>query len=261
MPETIDPFKLPFDEAIAYYRAKLPLPSTSWDTFADAAQDFAFTVATVTEAELLNDVYSLVLSGLENGDSYGEFKKGFDQAIDKAGWNPANRPWRTNLIFMQNLSSAYSAGRYKQQTDPEMLRLRPYWQWSHSNSRVPRPHHLALDSKIFPADDPFWKTSYPPSGFLCRCRVFALSQRDIDREGLAVETPPQETVAIHDKATGERKRVPAINGQPIAEPGFTTAPGGSDAQNREQILQRGLDRLPLKLREQAIQAIESRRNR
>ncbi|MBW4668425.1 MAG: phage head morphogenesis protein [Cyanomargarita calcarea GSE-NOS-MK-12-04C] len=256
----IDPFSLPFTEAIAYFKSKTPLPSTAWDDFADAAQDHAFTVASVTSGQLLGDVYNLVLSGLENGDSYGEFKKGFDQAIDKAGWNPANRGWRTNIIFMTNLRQAYAAGRYKQMSDPEVLKLRPYWRYQHGDSRVPRPAHLSLDGKIYPADSPFWQTCFAPNGFGCRCRIFSLSQREIEREGLTVDTPPQETVAIRDKVTGELKRVPSVNGQPIAEPGFTTIPGSSEAQNREQVLQRGLDRLPSALREQAIQAIKNRRD-
>ncbi|MCC5644773.1 phage head morphogenesis protein [Nostoc sp. CHAB 5824] len=260
MPETIDPFRLPFSEAIQYYKSKLPLPSLAWDTFADAATDYAFTLANVTSAELLGDVYKLVLSGLENGDSYGEFKKGFDKAIDKAGWNPANRPYRTALIFNQNLRNAYQAGRYKQMSDPEVLKLRPYWRYQHGDSRVPRPAHLSLDGKIYPADSPFWQTCFAPNGFGCRCRIFSLSQREIEREGLSVDTPPQETVGIRDKVTGELKRVPAINGQPIAEPGFTTIPGSSDAQSREEILQRGLERLPPALREQAIQAVKNRQS-
>lgn len=256
MPETIDPFRLKFDEAIAYFRNKTPLGSLAWDDFADAAQDHAFTIATVTEAELLNDVYNLVLSGLENGDSYGEFKKGFDQAIDKAGWNPANRPYRTALIFNQNLRNAYQAGRYKQMSDPEVLKLRGFWQYVHRDSRVPRPHHLALDGKIYPADSPFWQTCYPTNGFGCRCSVVSLSQRDIDREGLTVDEPPKETVTVVDKVTGDRKRVPAIGGKPIGEPGFSTIPGGSDPSQKQAILEQAMQKLSPQLQEQVKRALE-----
>ncbi|WP_099068877.1 phage head morphogenesis protein [Nostoc linckia] len=256
MPETIDPFKLPFDEAIAYFKQKSILPSLAWDDFADAAADYAFTLANVTSLELLGDVYRLVASGLENGDSYGEFKKGFDHAIDKAGWNPAKRPWRTALIFNQNLRNAYGAGRYKQMSDPEVLRLRPYWQWVHRDSRVPRPHHLALDQKVFRADAPFWQTCFPPSGFGCRCGAVSVSRRDIEREGLTVDEPPQETVTVVDKVTGDKKRVPAIGGKPIGEPGFSTIPGGSDPSQKQAILEQAMQKLPPQLREQVKRALE-----
>lgn len=256
MPDQIDPFRLSFDKAIAYFKSKLPLPSTSWDTFADEAADFAFTIAGVTKAELLNDVYNLILSALENGDSFQEFKKGFNEAIDKAGWNPAKRPWRTNTIFMTNIFSSYGAGRYKQQTDPEMLKLRPYWQYFHSDSHVPRPAHLALNGKIYPASSDFWKTCVTPNGFNCRCRIFALSQRDLDREGLTVDTPPTERVKIKDKVTGEVKSIPAINGVPIAEPGFTTPPGASKKEDRDRILKQAAQRLPPQLQEQVKRGLK-----
>jgi SPP1 gp7 family putative phage head morphogenesis protein len=249
MPQ-IDPFKLPFSEAIAFFKQKVPINTNAWDDFADEAQDYAFTLSKVTSAELLSDVYGMVLSALENGDSFGQFKKGFNAAIDKAGWNPAKRSWRSQLIFMQNLRQAYGAGRYKQQTDPEMLKLRPYFQYRHGDSRVPRPHHLALDGKIYPANDPFWQTCYPPNGFGCSCKCFSLSKRDIQQEELTVEDSPRETVGIKDKVTGEVKRVPAIIGQPIAEPGFTVAPGASQREAREAILEQAIQKLPPQLQQQ-----------
>ncbi len=250
----IDPFQLSFDEAISYFKSKIPLPSTSWDTFADAAQDYAFSIAHVTDGQLLSDVYNLLLSAMENGDTYNEFKKGFNAAVERSGWTGA-KPWRTQLIFMQNLRNAYGAGRYQQMREPEMLRLRGFWMYRHGDSRVPRKHHLALDGKIFPADSDFWQTSTPPNGFNCRCSAFAISQREIDREGLTVSEPPTETVRLRDKVTGETKSVPAIDGKPIAEPGFTTAPGVSSKGDREAIIGQAMQKLPEGLQAQVREAL------
>lgn len=256
MPQ-IDPFQLSFTEAIDYFKAKIPLPSTSWDTFADAAADTAFTIAQITDGQLLGDVYNLLLSAMENGDTYHEFKKGFSAAVERSGWTGAT-PWRTQLIFMQNLRSAHGAGRYEQMREPEMLKLRGFWMWRHRDSRVPRKHHLALDSKVFPADSGFWDTAYPPSGWGCRCSVFAISQPEIDREGLEVSEPPTETVRIRDKVTGEAKSVPAIDGKPIAEPGFTTAPGASSKGDREAIIGQAIQKLPEGLQAQVREALNGR---
>ncbi|BAZ39424.1 hypothetical protein NIES4101_53770 [Calothrix sp. NIES-4101] len=255
----IDPFRLSFDEAIQFFKAKLPLPSSTWDDFADEANDYVFAIAGVTSAELLDSAYQLIQKALEEGITYEEFKKGFEAASDRTGWNPASKPWRQQLIFMQNLRNAYQAGRYKQQTDPEMLKLRPYWMWRHRDSRVPRPHHLALDGKIFPADSDFWKNSYPPSGFGCRCTVLALSPRDIEREGLTVSEPPTETVTIKDKVTGESKKIPSIGGVPIAEPGFTTAPGASEKKDRKAILNNAIARMPKGLQKQVRERLKNGR--
>lgn len=239
----IDPLRLPFDKAIAYFRKKLPLPSEKWDDFADAAQDVAFTVAGVTSADLLNDVYNLVGKALENGDSFDQFKQGFNEAVDRAGWNPEKRGWRTEMIYGQNLRNAYSAGRYKQLTEPEILKARPLWMWRHKDSRVPRKHHLALDGKIFPADSPFWKVATPSCGFGCRCAVFSLSQKEVAREGLEVSEPPKETVSIKDKVTGEVKKIPALAGVPIADPGFTSPAGSTPDNQKKAILEQAMQRL------------------
>jgi uncharacterized protein with gpF-like domain len=43
-----------------------------------------------------------------------------------------------------------------------------------------------MEGKVYPADDPVWKTWYPPNGFRCRCRVNALTKGET--EGLQVES-------------------------------------------------------------------------
>lgn len=251
---------LPFPEAIEYFKQKLPLPSTQWEQFSGEAQDWAFTIAGITSADLLNDVYQMIRKAIENGDSFGDFKKNFTAAVDKAGWTGAT-PWRTELIFNQNIRNAYQSGRYKQQFDPQMLKRRPYLQYVHGDSRQPRPAHLALDGKIYPAGHDFWKTAYPCNGFGCRCKALSMSKRDIEREGLTVEEPPSQTLLVRDRMTGKTTRVPALDvgGKltPIAEPGFTTPPGASqksDAEggslrdHRSLYLRERLDKLPPSLR-------------
>ncbi len=253
--------KLPFDEAIAFFKQKLPLPTTAWDEIINEAQDWAFTVAGLSKAEFLNDLYQALEKALEQGTTYEEFKQDFDIAAAKAGWQPPKGQegrwggWRIQLIYMQNLRGAYAAGRLKQMRDPEVAAARPYWMWRHRDSRVPRPAHLALDGKVFRGDSVFWEMGYPPCGYGCKCSVFALSDRDLRRKGLKVETPPTETVTLVDRVTGDRTRVPAINGEPVVEPGFAHAPGSSTRQQRQKILQRSLARLPQALRQQAEQSL------
>lgn len=241
-----DPFNLPFNQAIAYFRQKYPLPTEVWDDIIGAAQDWAFTVAGVTSAVLLNDIADLIERALVEGISFGEWKKQFKARVNNAGWTGAT-PWRTELIFRQNLATAYNAGRYQQQTDPDVLKLRPYWQYIHGDTRHPRPHHKALDGKVFLANDPIWQQIYPPNGFGCGCRVVTLSNRDMERENLSIDAIA-ETATILDKRTGATQQVPAvrINGKikPIAEPGFAYTPGN----NPREALTDQMDRLPPHLR-------------
>lgn len=58
---------------------------------------------------------------------------------------------------------------------------------------VPRPHHLALDGKIFRADDPFWMQAAPPNGWGCQCSVEGVSEREMKRMGKdGPDTPPAD---------------------------------------------------------------------
>ncbi len=87
---------------------------------------------------------------------------------------------------------------------------RPYWEYRHGDSAVPRPEHLAWDGLILPADDPWWQTHYPPNGWGCKCKVFALSARDLKRMGKSgPDTAPDNgTYQWTDKKTGETHTVP-----------------------------------------------------
>jgi hypothetical protein len=255
---------LPFDEAIAFFKQKVPLPTSAWDEIINDAQDWAFTVAGIAKADLLNDLQVAIAKALETGTTLEEFAQDFDVTVAKAGWQPPPGSegqwggWRVELIYMQNLRSAYAAGRFKQMRDPEVATARPYWLWRHRDSVNPRPTHLALDDKVFRGDSVFWDVGYPPCGYGCKCGVFALSERDLQRRGLKVEDAPTETLTIEDKLTGERFQVPALNGEAIVEPGFVHAAGSSQPEQRQKIVARSLTRLPVALRRQAQAEIGGR---
>jgi hypothetical protein len=71
-----------------------------------------------------------------------------------------------------------------------------------------------MDGKVFPADS---LPCHIPAGFNCRCQIFSLSQRDIDREGLTVEDVDFE-----------------------ADKGFNYLPGKLTKERRDELL-KGLD--------------------
>jgi SPP1 gp7 family putative phage head morphogenesis protein len=187
--------RLTFPEAIAALKGKIPLPSTSWKTYEGQLQDVVFSVAEITQVSLLSDIQELILKQLETGVTIEGFKRDFSTLIDKSGWNPANKGYRTELILQQNLKNAHARGRWEQMRSPSVAKARPYWEWRHRDSRVPRPHHLAQDGKVYPANAEAWKAIFP-SPWGCRCTAHALSDRDLERLGLTVSEPPAlDTIA------------------------------------------------------------------
>jgi uncharacterized protein with gpF-like domain len=181
--------RLSFPEAIAALRSKVPFPSTSWKTYSGQLQDVAFTVSKITQLSLLAEIQALVVHQLETGVEVDTFKSRFSDLLDKSGFNLANRGYRSELVIQQNLKNAHARGRWEQMRSPAIAKTRPYWQWNWADSRVPREHHKALDLSVFPANSEIFKAIQPPP-FGCKCKVFALSERDLEREGLKVSKPP-----------------------------------------------------------------------
>lgn len=262
--------------AIAFYKQKLPLPTEVWDQVINESQDWAFTLAGVEKASVLQSVFDLILKVVEGRadtlTTYEDFAKNFNQAMVTGGYGE-QQPWRTKLVFKQNIKTAYNAGRYRTQTTPEAIKRRPYLQYIHGHPIVPRPHHKALDKMVFRADDPILNHIYPNNGFGCHCQMYSLSDRDMIREGLDLAAPITEKINIRDRLTGKTQSVPAIavpksefNGNypsgaiidgdmvlaPIAEPGFNYAPGKSQPEQREEILQGAIARLSPRLQKKVI---------
>jgi len=200
---------LSFDEAIAFFKGKLKIPTLRWDDLWKGMHARGFMVAGATEESLLTDFHNAILKAQTDGMTLAQFRKNFDDIVARHGWvYKGGRNWRSRVIFDTNIRTAYSAGRYKQMTDPDVLKARPYWEYRHSGSANPRPEHLAWDGLVLPADDPWWDDHYPPNGWGCKCKVFAVSERDLDREGKTVGNAPDDgTYEWTDKA-GKTHTIP-----------------------------------------------------
>lgn len=214
-----------FEEQIAFFRAKLNLPSARWDDIKAAMHDRSFIVAGAQQADLLNDLRAAV-DKVTTGGSIGAFRKDFAAAVARSGWTgwtgegtKAGEAWRTRVIYQTNISTSYAAGRWQQLNDPELLKVRPFWRYIHSdNVMSPRPQHKAWgDSGLtLPADHPFWRVHFPPNdfgrhNFGCHCRVMAVRAPGKDDAA----TPPDGWDAPDPKISAPIE----LNGGWFAAPG------------------------------------------
>lgn len=252
--------RLPWEDAIAWLRDKVPMPTEAWDELWQEFQDHAFTVAGLTRAELLDSIQQQLIKAMEQGTGIHQWKRDFKKVAQDRGWTPdpkAFHPWRVELILQQNLRNAYAAGRWQQMNDPVVLKNRPWGLYRHRDSVNPRLAHLALDGKVFPLSDPLWKICHPPNGFGCKCAVYSLSDREVREMGVEVEQFPSERVTIRDRITGAEQQVPAVLNpetgklHPVVEPGFAYTPGASpkDAQWVEAAIARLSPQLQTQVRE------------
>lgn len=233
---------LPFQEAIAFFRNKINLPSGRWTDVWKDAHDTAFMVAGAAKADLLKDLRAAVDEAISQGTTLARFRERFDETVAKTGWDyRGGRGWRTRVIYETNLRSAYAAGRHAQLTDPDLLRVRPYWRYLHGGSKDPRPEHLAWDGMVLRADDPWWNEHYPPNGWGCSCKVVAVGDADLRRLGKAGPdtAPPVRRTPWQDPTGARQEQVPEG-----VDPGWNYAPGRTVAQRTRETVERKRAGLP-----------------
>lgn len=195
-----------FIEQIKYFLNKNILPTNSWLDIINDAHDQSFVVAKAIDLIFLNEVYNLVVESMTSGLSMQDFQMALENKIIKHKWKgwhgettSAGREWRSRLIYETNLRTSYAAGRYKQ--IQKVKKERPYLIYRHSLGVMqPRPLHVAWDNIILPVDDPWWNTRFPPNGYGCKCRVFSLSDEDLEEDNLQVTS--HELIAPGDADIG-----------------------------------------------------------
>ncbi|MCB8748366.1 head morphogenesis protein [Rhodoferax sp. U2-2l] len=204
-------FGTPFQAQIDYLVQKLRLPTDRWDDIMRSAHDRAFIVAGAAKADLLADLHQAVVKSAADGAGLQAFRKDFKAIVAKHGWTGwtgegtrEGEAWRTRIIYQTNMATSYSAGRYQQMTDPEVLKLHPYWRYIHSDGVLnPRQQHLAWHGLTLRHDHPFWKSHWAPNGFGCHCRITSVTRREGEASARAgLGEPPAGWDAI-DPATGE----------------------------------------------------------
>jgi hypothetical protein len=208
----------PFAEAIAALRRRTAnlVPTQRWDDLQREAHDRAFVVAGAMQADLLADFAKATDDAIAKGLGLQWFQGEFDKIVAKYGWEyNGTRNWRSRVIFQTNMLSSYAAGRLSQLRDPDLLKLKPFWMYKHSDAVAnPRPLHVSWDGLTLPADHDWFRTHYPPNGWGCRCRIVAVSEAEARRAGGRFGPIP-------DNGTD-------ANGVPVGiDPGWDYMPGDS----------------------------------
>ncbi len=215
---------LPFREQIAFFRAKLNLPTDGWTDLWQSQHDFAFVVAGANRDAIVADFRAAVDKAIAGGGTLEDFRKDFDRIVATHGWDyNGGRNWRSRVIYDTNLATSFAAGRWEQ------LQAAPYWQYEHSDFvEKPRELHVQWDGLILAQGDPWWRTHFPPNGWGCKCTVRGLWPHELQRMGKTGPDPAPEVV-WEERTIGQR----SINGPRTVrvpegiDPGFAYAPGSA----------------------------------
>lgn len=249
----------PQDAIAAFQRRELLQPSFRWQDVFDEEHGRAFAVAGVSRLDVLQVVQDELALSLAEGRSLADFRSRIRPAlVSKGFWgdlevqDPTTGERRVTrfddarlkTIFDVNMRQSQAAGRWARiERSRDTLPLLLYR--TAQDERV-RASHRAWNGVCLPIDHPFWATHYPPNGWRCRCRVFAVNERDLERrrargEVIKTEAPPEQVITYVNPRTGEV--VPVPRG---IDPGFAYNPGKlRDAELHEQLLRKALKSSPL----------------
>lgn len=232
-------FNLEPREAVKYFRGKGVKVSENWWDVWKEQHARSFVVARGAKFGALETIRVAMLKSLERGTTERQFIKELEPRLKRRGWwgrresdgRMLGSHSRLKTIYRTNSAAAYNAGRYREQKRRAERGTSPYWQYIAVLDASTRDQHRALNDKVFRHDDPFWDYFYPPNGFNCRCRVRTLSERDLKRHGLKVESSADKLFKSRqrigvDRETGEiiDKEVTGYRGRDIAGRKVTVKP-------------------------------------
>ena len=202
--------------AIRYLRSKHRRPSAHWRAVWREEHATAFTVAQMTQDDLLAETHRAVTRALAKGETLETFRDALGPWLQHRGWAPTGRagtvPTRLRRIYRVNLRTARAAGQWDRIT--RTADLLPYLVYELGPSETHRPEHAAWAGLCLPVDDPWWNTHYPPNGWGCRCRVRQVARPPT---GARTRAPPVRRVP---ETPGSRRRV-----TPGIDPGWDFHPG------------------------------------
>lgn len=181
---TVEPDPLHPEEALAWFRRRLPLPDPEFRALREEARRRAFWVAGLAALDLVQEVMDALEEALAQGEPFPEFQAHLSAQVREA-WGEGSR-WRLQTVFRTNLQLAYGAGRWK--AAQEVRDLRPYWGLQVVLDG--RTSHICapLAGVVLPADHPFWRNHIPPLHFGCRTALVTYTREEGER--LVREPPP-----------------------------------------------------------------------
>ena len=178
---TIETF--PNEAAAAYIRGKAVADPKHFKNLPDQLKQRAFMVSGIEQMDALRRIRDAVAK-LPEGASWDEAKKEIAARIspftggDDDSKRTAASKARAEFMLRTHGFQAYAVARHQQQA--ATARDFPYWRYETVGDSRVRPGHAALDGKVLRADDPWWKTHYPPWDWGCRCIVVALDEEDAE---------------------------------------------------------------------------------
>lgn len=170
-----------FDEAMEWFEERVPVTPEQLEQLTATQRERAITIAAITEANVVADLLSEIERAAVSGEGIGVFRK---RAKARMGsLYTSQTAARIDTAMITTTQTALNAGRYKQLTDPDVMRTRQFWMFDAVMDD--RTTHIcqSLEGTTLPADDPQWGGIHPPMHHRCRSGIRSQRRRVVERRG------------------------------------------------------------------------------
>ena len=178
--EEVNPFKLPYDEAISAILERVPAMYTTIEPITEEIRARFTWIKKSTELETTKKLIGNLQDCLDSGKTFKEWIKSSEGVLKATGFG--ENGWYLNLVWRNNLHSAYNTGAYIQQE--ENRENKPYGLYDAIEDGRESSICKSLNGKVYPLDHEFWSTFMPPNHHNCRSKRISLSKEDLKEYGL-----------------------------------------------------------------------------
>ncbi len=182
-----------FEEAIRAFRARSSLTDEEFASLVEAEGKRASVAAVLAQARAIQEVIDALDRAVAEGTTLDDFKDDVAGKLAES-WGGEDAP-RVEALFRTNVMQAYNDGRHAVFTDPEVKKARPYWRFDAVGDSRTSDICEALDGKVLPADDPYWRTHTPPLHPNCRSVITPLTPEEAAAEGVEDGAPDTDGAA------------------------------------------------------------------
>ena len=203
-----------FQEAVDWFRDRVPMTEAQWARLTERQRERAFTVSGVTLLNVVKAVWQAVDAAIEKGETFESFQERIGDRLHRAWANTKDNPLaRMETVFRNNVQAAYNAGRIRQLRDPDAQRTLPFWRYvvilDSRTSDTCKP----LADVVLPQHHPWFRTRVPPLHHRCRSTIIGLTRRAAERVGVTQKPPRHRGSAgfglMEDDWTPDLKGAPA----------------------------------------------------
>lgn len=191
---TIQNINVPFEDAINFLKAKVPMTKAEWLDLEPKLRFRAFTVANINSLDMIETIKHVLIGALEKGESYSKTWETLKNIADDDALKI--RPGFWENIFRTNTQTAYIAGKLQQYENTGVAAYQLMVIEDSRTSKICR--YLLTESgygMILPVGHPFWKKyGFPPYHFQCRTSIRAIWPSQIGKLGNNVENPSMKSL-------------------------------------------------------------------